>query len=108
MFAAFFLPMEETRAVKGALILRERAPLIGDIAWPFTLRESRLPAADVRWLAGGSAPPVPGKKGEAWVDVASGPGSRRAGLVRGFQGRPEMHFLEAASDAAAALERELR
>lgn len=108
VYAAFLLPLEETRAQHGELILRQRTALIGDIPWPFTLRESRLPGADVLWLEGGSAPPVPGQKGTAWVDVVSTSGSHRAGLVRGFDGRSEMMLLEAASDAAAALERELR
>ncbi len=108
VYAAFLLPIQETRSAKGELILRERTSMIGDIPWPFTLRERLLPSEEVMWIEGGSEPALQGQKGTAWVDVVTTGGVIRAGWIRGFDGQSEMKLLEASSDAAAALERELR
>lgn len=108
VYAAFLLPVQEIRAVKGELILRERTSMIGDIPWPFTLSERVLPGSEVLWIEGGSEPSLQGKKGMVWVDVVTTTGILRAGWMRGFDGKSEMKLLEASSDAAAALERELR
>ena len=82
--------------------------MIGDIPWPFTLRERVLPGSEVLWIEGDSEPPLGGQKGTAWVEVVTTSGAIRSGWVRGFDGKSEMKFLESSSDAAAALERELR
>lgn len=108
VYAAFLLPIKETRAEKGELIFRERTSMIGDIPWPFTLHEHLLPGSEVLWIEGGSEPPVHGQQGMAWVDVVTTSGIIRTGWVRGFDGKSEMKLLEASSDAAASLERELR
>ena len=108
VYAAFLLPIKETRASKGELILQERTSMIGDIPWPFTLRERVLPGSEVLWIEGDSEPPLEGQKGTAWVEVVTTSGAIRSGWVRGFDGKSEMKLLEASSDAAAALERELR
>ena len=108
VYAAFLLPIKETRARKGELIVQERTSMIGDIPWPFTLHERVLPGSEVLWIEGGSEPSLQGQKGTAWVEVVTTSGAIRAGWVRGFDGKSEMKILEASSDAAAALERELR
>jgi hypothetical protein len=108
VYAAFLLPIKETRVEKGELLIRERRSFIGDIPWPLSLHERRLSSGEVLWVEGGSDPPVAREKGKAWIDVVTTAGTERAAWVRGLDAKDELELLRAASDGAAVLERELR
>lgn len=108
IWAAFLLPVKETRIAAGKLILSERHSAIGDIPWPFTLHQVAIPGHDVLRIEAGNQHPEKGCDGMAWIDAVTKQGQQRVGTVAGVCASDEMNLLHTASDAAAALERELR
>ncbi|MCL4283057.1 MAG: hypothetical protein KJZ58_12435 [Flavobacteriales bacterium] len=107
-YAAYFVPLRETRVERGAVVIRERKALMGDIPVPFTTVERRLPAAEVLRIEGGHVPAGPGRQGEAWLDLATAGGKVRIGRMPGIPADQELVSLWRASSASAVLERELR
>lgn len=109
LYAAVFLPLKETRAVQGAVIITERRPLAGDIPWPWGTVQRRIPGQAIGQVQGGSAHPSRGNNGQAWITLTQEDGTaERIGQVRGLRPEDELRMLAAASEAAAALEREAR
>ena len=108
IWAAFLLPIKETRITAGKLILNERQAAVGDIPWPFTLHQVTYTGHDVLRMEAGSRHPELHCDGMAWVDAVTTEGQERVGTVAGVCAADEMKMLHTASDAAAIMERELR
>lgn len=108
VWSAFLLPIQEAEVASGQLILKERRAAIGDIPWPFTLHEVRIPGHDVVRLEAGSTSPHQECDGADWIDAVTAEGRHRIGSVNGVCASEEMNELQRASDGAAILERELR
>ena len=107
-WAAFLLPLKETRITAGELILNERHSAVGDIPWPFTFHQVVVPGHDVLRLEAGDRHPEKGCDGSVWVDLVTTEGHQRVATVAEVCAADEMRMLHTASDAAAIMERELR
>lgn len=108
IWAAFLLPVKEARISDGKLILSERHSAVGDIPWPFTLRQVAIPGPDVIHMEAGDRSPEKGCDGMAWIDAVTKDGRQRIGTITDVCVTDEMKLLHTASDAAAIIERELR
>ena len=108
VYAAFLLPIREASVENGALVLRVRKVLVGDIPWPGSLMENSLPGHDILRLETGSDHPTASHRGSTWIDAVTVTERQRIALVLGTDADHELEALRDASTAAAYLERELR
>lgn len=108
VYAAFLLPVREASVENGSLVLRERKVLVGDIPWPGSLQENKLPGHNILRLETGSDHPTAKHPGNTWIDAVTVTRRQRIALVMGVDAEHELEALRDASTAAAYLERELR
>lgn len=109
LYAVCFLPLRETHARPGELVIIERTALVGDIPVPFFSHEWRSQRMSIDRMEAGSEPPAQGQDGACWIDIIFTNGVLlRIGEVRYRTAEEELPLLRAASTASALMERELR